>query len=80
MMKNIILENINRLHTTSLGEARIKKNLSIKEEDVVLWCKNKILSSETKVYTKGKNLYVEDEYFIFTIHAHSFTIITAHKK
>jgi hypothetical protein len=73
-----LLNNINKIHTTELGIARIKRNLELKTNDVVNWCKNKINKSN-KIYRKGKNWYVSGKGFMITINAHSYTIITAHK-
>ena len=42
MGKNELLMNIYKIHTTYLGISRIKRNLGI-EEDVVEFCKNKVL-------------------------------------
>lgn len=69
---------IETLHTTELGYQRIKKGLGI-EDDVLPWCKKKILDSNHLV-KKGKNWYVEVNDLIITINASSNTIITAHKK
>ena len=41
--KEKLLSNIDKIHTTSMGIDRIKKNLNINVEDVVCFCKNKIL-------------------------------------
>ncbi len=48
-MKNtehLLINNIERLHTTDLGVYRIRKNLSLSTDDVVSWCKEKILSPQ----------------------------------
>ena len=74
----ILLNNINKIHTTEMGIMRIKRNLELKTNDVVKWCKNKTLKSN-EIYRKGKNYYVSGKGFIITINAHSYTIITAHK-
>ena len=74
-----LLNNMNKIHTTELGIVRIKRNLELETNDVVKWCKNKI-KKENKIYKKGKNWYVLGKEFIITINAHSYTIITAHKK
>lgn len=41
--KQILLDNIDKVHTTEMGIDRIKKNLKIVTEDVVAYCINKIL-------------------------------------
>jgi hypothetical protein len=75
----VLLNNIDKIHTTELGIVRIKRNLELKTNDVVNWCKDEIKKSN-EIYRKGKNWYVFGEGFIITINAHSYTIITAHKK
>ncbi len=79
MSKEILLNNIPNIHTTFLGEQRIKVNLSLKE-DSILFCKNVILNPLSTITRKGKNWYVEDENCIITINAYNYCIITAHKK
>ena len=77
--KNPLLENIEKLHTTPMGIERIKRNLSLENEDVVVWCKQRIKSSEAIITRKGKNWYIEVDGCIITVNAYSYTIITAHK-
>lgn len=74
-----LIKNIEKLHTTEMGIRRIKRNLSLDTDDIVSWCKTKILSVDAVITRQGKNWYVNIDSCIFTIHAHSFTIITAHK-
>ena len=78
MDKQILLDNIDRIHTTAMGVNRIKKNLSLDEADVVEWCKSKIMSEKAEISRKGKNWYVCIEGCIITVNARSYTIITAH--
>lgn len=73
--KKIILSNMDQIHTTLLGEMRIKKNLQI-DTDVVEYCKSKIKKS--KVYKQGKNWYCVVDGIQITINSYSYTIITAH--
>lgn len=77
---NELLLNLDKLHTTELGVLRIKKNISLDEDDVVNWCKNEILKVNASISRQGKNWYVHIDNYIITINAHSYTIITAHKK
>ena len=79
-MENSLLDNLDKLHTTKLGITRIKRNVDLDTDDVVLWCKEKIMSQHSHIVRKGKNWYVSIENYIITIHAHSYTIITAHYK
>lgn len=77
-MKNLI-KNINLIHTTPLGVKRIKKNLDLDIEDVVDWCKTRILNPSAVLEKKGKNYYVTVSRCIITINSSNYTIITAHK-
>ena len=77
-MENDLLINLNKIHTTTMGIDRIKKNLGLDTDDVVLWCKEKIKSA-SDITRKGKNWYVNIDGAVITVNAYSFTIITAHK-
>lgn len=68
-----------KLHTTEMGAARIKRNLSLETKDVVSWCKERILEKDAVIERKGKNWYVTVGDCRITVNAHSYTIITAHK-
>ena len=74
-----IINNIEKIHTTKMGVDRIKRNLNI-NEDVVNYCKCKILDKKCNIYKKGKNYYCEIDNIIITVNSYSYTIITAHKK
>ena len=76
---NELMQNINKIHTTELGIVRIKKNLELKTNDVVNWCKNQIKNAES-ITKKGKNWYVCKGNSMITVNVNSHTIITAHKK
>ena len=75
----MLLSNLDKLHTTEMGIDRIKRNLNLDNEDVVLWCKEKIKDSNCLIIRKGKNYYATINNCIITVNAHSYTIITAHK-
>ena len=78
--KQILLDNINKVHTTEMGIDRIKKNLKLDTNDVVEYCKNKVLNMNCNIYKQGKNWYCEIDDIIITINSYSYTIITAHIK
>ena len=80
MDKDILLENIDKVHTTEMGVDRIKKNLKINNNNVVKYCKEKVLDNRCNIYKKGKNFYCEIDNIIITINSYSYTIITAHIK
>lgn len=44
--KQILLDNINKVHTTEMGINRIIKNLKLNTNDVVEYCKNKVLDKK----------------------------------
>lgn len=75
-----LIANLDRLHTTPLGEKRIKENLSLDEgTDVVAWCRDKIGSPQSVTRRWGKNWYVTVDGCEITVNARSVTIITAHR-
>lgn len=74
-----LIENIDKLHTTKMGAERIKRNLQLETDDVVPWCRARILDKDTKIERIGKNWYATAGNCKITINAHSYTIITAHK-
>lgn len=78
--KQILLDNINKVHITEMGINRIIKNLKLNTNDVVEYCKNKLLDKNCNIYKQGKNWYCEIENIIITINSYSYTIITAHIK
>ena len=78
MNKEQLLSNIDKVHTTEMGITRIKKNLKLDTNDVVLYCKNKVLDKKCNIYKQGKNWYCEIDNIKITINSYSYTIITAH--
>ena len=38
-MKEILIENIDKVHTTEMGIDRIRRNLGLSDIDFVAWCK-----------------------------------------
>ncbi|WP_411682726.1 DUF3781 domain-containing protein [Clostridium thailandense] len=77
--KSELLQNLDKLHTTELGVGRIKKNLFLDVNDVVKWCREKILNSDAIIARRGKNWYIDIDDCEITVNAYSYTIITAHK-
>ena len=79
-MKNDLIENIEKLHTTTMGVNRIRRNLELGDnvKDVVAFCRQKILAPTANISRQGKNWYVKIDGCIITVNAYSFTIITAH--
>ena len=52
--KQILLDNISKVHTTEMGMDRIKKNLKLNTNDVVEFCKNKILDKNCNIISRVK--------------------------
>ncbi len=78
MNKELLLSNIGKIHTTKMGIDRIKRNLKLDTNDVVNYCKNKVLDKDCNIYKQGKNWYCEIDNIKITINSYSYTIITAH--
>jgi len=80
---NDLLQNLDRLHTTTMGAVRIKRNLGL-QDDAVAWCRAVILETEKSslvtTVRKGKNWYVNTPDTVITVNAGSYTVITAHKR
>lgn len=70
--KKILLDNIDKIHTTEMGIDRIKRNLKIDTADVVEYCKNKVLDKNCNIYKQGKNWYCEVENIKITINSYSY--------
>ena len=78
MNKEVLLQNIDKIHTTEMGIDRIKKNLKLNTNNVVELCKNKVLDNNCNIYKQGKNWYCEIDNIKITINSYTYTIITAH--
>lgn len=76
--KELLINNIDKIHTTEMGIDRIKRNLKLDTSDVVEYCKALIVASNCHIYRKGKNWYCENDNIRITVNAYSYTIITAH--
>lgn len=74
-----LIGNIDKLNTTEMGEDRIKRNVQPEDDDVVAWCRERILEKGTKIERVGKNWYATADGVKITVNAHSYAIITAHK-
>ena len=68
MNKEVLLSNIDKVHTTEMGIDRIKKNLKLDTNDVVEYCKNKVLDKNCNIYKQGKNWYCEIDNIKITTH------------
>lgn len=75
MMKEYLLTNLDKLHTTDFEEVRLQKNLLLREENPVVWVKGFIQRSETTIRLMERIFM-----WLMTISASSCVIITGHKK
>jgi hypothetical protein len=78
-VENVLISNLDKLHTTELGVERIKRNLRLDTEDIILWCRQQIENPQSRITRKGKNWYVRIDDCEITVNAHSYTVITAHR-
>ena len=76
--KKVLLNHIDKIHTTEMEINRIKRNLKINTSNVVEYCKDRILDRNCHIYRCGKNWYCEVDNIKITIHSSSYSIITAH--
>ena len=74
----ILLDNIDRIHTTEMCIGIIQRNLKLDNVDVVEYCKNKILDKNCNIYRQGKNWYCDVDNIKITVNANIYKIITAH--
>lgn len=79
MNEQELLHRIDQLHTTQMGIERIRKNLQLDCDDVVTWCKEAIMDTDSCIIRKGKNWYILVHECVLTVNAYSLTIITAHR-
>ncbi len=78
MNKEVLLVNIDKVHTTPMGLERLSKNLELDMDDIVSYLKDKVLDERCLIYKRGKNWYCEVDNIRITINSYSYTIITAH--
>jgi ribosomal protein S18 acetylase RimI-like enzyme len=74
---NELVKNIDKIHTTKLGIERIRRNLGLQTNDVVLWCKE-VIGQADIIVGRGKNWYVYGGGVIITLNAQNLCVITAH--
>ena len=74
----LLIDNIDKIHTTKMGIDRIKRNLKLNTDDVVGYCESLIMNKNCHIYRQGKNWYCEIDNIRLTVNAYSYTIITAH--
>lgn len=78
--RELLVMNLDKLHTTSLGYDRIKRNINLGVSDIILWCKEQIKDTNSFIIRRGKNYYINNCNYEITVNCNSYTIITVHKK
>lgn len=78
LSKDKLLSVTKNIHTTVLGELRIKRNLGFENTDVIEFCKSIIRNKKCNMYRQGKNYYFKLDNIVLTVNAKSYTVITAH--
>lgn len=76
--RELLLANMDKIHTTRMGAERIKRNLNLDREDAVAFCRNVIADRDCQIDRKGKNWYCQLGNIRITVNAYSYTVITAH--
>ena len=79
VQKNVLLVALDKLHTTPLGEERIRRNLGLQKEDPVEFCRAVIQNPQAEIKRAGKNWYATADGRKVTVNAGNYCIITAHK-
>lgn len=74
-----LLNALDKLHTTELGEERVRKNIGEDVPDVIEWAKTRIKLPNADIKRVGKNYQVTATPYVITVNAGSLTLITAHK-
>ena len=46
------------LHTTAMGEERIRRNAAPDADDVITWCRERIAAPDVVMERRGKNIYI----------------------
>ena len=77
--KQMLLRHIDEIHTTELGEQRIKRNIGLYATEIIPEIEDALTfhSKFTVVRRRGKNFYVRYRDIQYTINASSYTVITA---
>ena len=75
--RQTLFENRHRIHTTALGVTRIERNINRKVPDLIYYFEFVLSDKRCSVERIGKNYYCFFDGIRWTIHANSFTIITA---
>lgn len=79
-MKNDLISNINRLHTTEMGAIRVHRNMAVDIDGITDFVRKCVFAPGSDIVRRGKNWYVYLPDCVVTINASSFTIITAHRR
>ena len=56
----ILIDNIDKIHTTEMGVDRIRRNLKSENVDVVEYCKDKIMDEKLPYIPTGQKLVLRN--------------------
>lgn len=76
--REYLINNIAKIHTTSLGYKRLEKNLGI-HEDVREYIKGLIVNKDSYIEKEGKNYYIYLRDTVITVNSNNFCVITGKK-
>lgn len=76
---NDLIENIDKIHITDVGAEHIKRNSQIETDNIVEWCRAKILDKNAEIEKIGTNWFIVAGSRRITVNSNSYTIITAHR-
>jgi len=80
MNAEVLISNIDKIHTTELGFVRIRKNLGLEESvDIVAFCKELVSSSDCEIRKNGKNWYCRKGDVELTVNSYNYCVITGKK-
>lgn len=72
--------DVEKIHTTGMGLARIAKNIGMPEAEALAFCRAVIAGPGTDKERRGKNWYFKTDGVEITVNASSLTVITAHRR
>ncbi|MCH5180697.1 MAG: DUF3781 domain-containing protein [Erysipelotrichales bacterium] len=76
--RNILINNLDKIHTTELGYQRIAKTMKLENEECIKKIKELINDCNAKVTKEGKNYYLLHNNLKVTINSYNYCVITAH--
>ena len=76
--QSILIDNLDKIHTTELGYIRIAKAMKLENEECIRKIKELVFQNNTEIVKIGKNYYIFHNNLKITINSYNFCVITAH--